>query len=167
MKIYRTINGNETMIELTDAEIESAYRDRKKFYEKCDLVQGIGMATDLDYYDDQLIVEDAKEVEVGRRLLTGKQLKDLIEDKDFMDKSVDRFEHALDNVDTYNECYWEIAETVILEEIDRKVPKSAKELKREENWERYENIINEIRLSSLPYKTITEIIYKIVNEGVE
>ena len=98
-----------------------------------------------DYYG-QLMVDDEKEYEIGNRVLKGKQIKDICNDKWFDDLEL-KFEDALDNNEPYWELFWETADDVIEEEIDRSIPKSEKELKQDTNHEKYRDVIMSIMCS--------------------
>ena len=107
-------------IVLTDDEIEKAYRLRQKYYNKCDLISKLKeYAGDDSDDDDRVNVDDDSEVEIGKCVLTGKKLKELVANENFMDMVVDHFDDALNNNDSYWESFWLTAEYVIEDEIEK------------------------------------------------
>ncbi len=167
MEIIRKFeDGTELRIPMTDDEVERAYRERRRYYNKCDLIHKINIMSDGDGYEDHLQCEDDQEFEIGKRTVAGKQLKELIADEGVMNDLIDEFENALDNNDSYWESFWMTADNVIEDMIDEKIPKSEKELKQEANREKYKTLIAEIQRSPLPYSTKAEMINRLINEGV-
>lgn len=166
MEIIRKFDNTELKIELTGAEIEQAYRIKRKDYNKCDLLCRMNQMLDLDGYENELMVDPEKEYEIGNRTVTGKQLKDLVDDPEWVDGLNDVFEDALDNNDSYWESFWLTAENVIEDEVDEAIPKSEKEKKRDANKEKYKKLIEEIQRSPLPYSSQADIINILINEGV-
>jgi len=159
-------DGTELRIPLTDAEIDYAYRMKRNEYNKCDLLCRLNQMLDLEEYDDELMVDPEKEYEIGKRTVTGKQLKELVEKDGWLDDLNLEFCHALDNNDSYWESFWLTAEDVIEDEIDKGIPKSEKELKQDANREKYNALIEEIRRYPILYTTKAEMINKLINEGV-
>jgi len=106
-------------IDLTDEEIEKAYRLRRKYYNKCDLFHKInGMIGSDDDWEDEIECDDDDEIEIGSVTLTGKQLKEIVNNPDFMDNLEESFEDALGQNDGYWESFWITAEEVIEEAIE-------------------------------------------------
>lgn len=159
-------DGTELRIPLTDDEVERAYRARRHYYNKCDLVHRINIMSDGDGYEDHLQCDGDQEFEIGKRTVTGKQLKELIEDDAVMNDMIDEFENGLDNNDSYWESFWMTADNVIEDMVNEKIPKSEKEIKQDANREKYKTLINEIWRSPLDQKAKAEIIDRLVNEGV-
>ena len=163
MKITR--NGIE--YRLTDMEIEQAYRERENDYYKADLLDRLSQMLDLDGYDDELMGDPEKEYGIGNRTVTGKQLKELVDNPEWMNDLNLEFRHALENNDSYWESFWMTAEDVIADKIDKSIPKSEKELKRDANKEKYKSLIAEINRSPLPYKEKSDLINRLINEGCD
>ena len=167
MEIIRKFeDGTELRIPMTDDEVERAYRERRRYYNKCDLIHKINIMSDGDGYEDHLACSDDEEFEIGKRTVTGKQLKELIEDDAVMNDMIDEFENGLDNNDSYWESFWMTADNVIEDMIDEKIPKSEKELKQDANRQEYKTLIAEIQRSPLLYSTKAEMINRLINEGV-
>lgn len=113
-----TIERNGQTIELTDAEIEQAYRIRRKYYAKADLYHKINsMIGAPDDWEDEISCDDEDEFEIGDAELTGKRLKEIVTDEWISDLA-DDFENALDQNDGYWESYWITAEECIEEAIE-------------------------------------------------
>jgi len=106
-------------IDLTDEEIERAYRLRREYYNKCDLFHKInGMIGSDDDWDNEINCDDDDEIEIGNVTLTGEQLKEIVNHPDFMDGLEESFENALEQNDSYWESFWITAEEVIEEAIE-------------------------------------------------
>ena len=97
MKITR--NGIE--FELTDREIEDAYRERRRYYNMEDIKSKIENM--IDEYEGE--PEEEK-------------LKAILEDEETIRDLADAFDDALDNNDSYWESFWMTAENVILDELE-------------------------------------------------
>ena len=97
MKITR--NGIE--IELTDREIEDAYRERRRYYNMEDIKSKI----------ENMIEEYEGEPEEEK-------LKALLEDEEEIRDLADEFDDALGDNDSYWESFWMTAENVILDEFE-------------------------------------------------
>ena len=97
MKITR--DGIE--IELTDREIEDAYRERRRYYNMEDIKSKI----------ENMIEEYEGEPEEEK-------LKAILEDEEEIRDLADAFDNALDNNDSYWESFWMTAENVILDELE-------------------------------------------------
>lgn len=167
MELIRKFDdGNELRITMTDDEVERAYRERRHYYNKCDLVHRINIMSDGDGYEDHLQCEEDQEFEIGKRTVTGKQLKELIEDDAVMNDMIDEFENGLDNNDSYWESFWMTADNVIENMVDEKIPKSEKEIKQDANREKYKKLISEMLSSPLPFNKKSELIDLLINEGV-
>lgn len=114
MKIER----NGQTIELTDAEVEQAYRERRKYYFKSDIYHKINsMIGGTDDWTDEISCDDEDEFEIGYAELTGKRLKEIVTDE-WIESVAEDFENALDQNDGYWESYWITAEEVIEEAIE-------------------------------------------------
>ena len=109
---------DNVQIELTDAEIEAAYRERQKYYHKLDLEGKIKEYCDNNRFD--FSIDDEKEYEIGKTVVKGKDLKNLINDSEWMDSLTEDFDSLLDGYDSYWECYWTAAENAIEEAIKEK-----------------------------------------------
>ena len=166
MIIERKLEDGAVRIQLTDAEIDQAYRMKRNEYNKCDLLCRLNQMLDLEEYDDELMVDPEKEYEIGKRTVTGKQLKELVDKDGWLDDLNMEFCNALDNNDSYWESFWLTAEDVIENEIDKGIPKSEKELKQDANRKKYNALIEEIWRSPLDQKAKAEIIDRLINEGV-
>ena len=97
MKITR--NGIE--IELTDREIEDAYRERRRYYNMEDIKSKI----------ENMIEEYEGEPEEEK-------LKAILEDEEKIRDLAETFDNALDNNDGFMESFWMTAENVILDELE-------------------------------------------------
>ena len=97
MKITR--NGIE--FELTDREIEDAYRERRRYYNMEDIKSKI----------ENMIEEYEGEPEEER-------LKVILEDEEKIRDLAEAFDNALDNNDSFMESFWITAENVILDELE-------------------------------------------------
>lgn len=97
MKITR--NGIE--FELTDREIEDAYRERRRYYNMEDIKSKI----------ENMIEEYEGEPEEER-------LKVILEDEEKIRDLAEAFDNALDNNDSFMESFWMTAENVILDELE-------------------------------------------------
>ena len=114
-----TVCTQTMQITLTDEEIEKAYRLRRKYYNRCDLFHKInGMIGSDDDWDNEIHCDDEDEFDIGNVTLTGKQLKEIVNNPDFMDELSDSFENALEQNDSYWESFWITAEEVIEEAIE-------------------------------------------------
>ena len=97
MKITR--NGIE--FELTDLEIEDAYRERRRYYNMEDIRSKI----------ENMIEEYEGEPEEEK-------LKAILEDEEKIRDLAEAFDNALDNNDGFMELFWMTAENVILDELE-------------------------------------------------
>lgn len=116
-----SVKVDNTMLtfDLTDEEIERAYRLRRAYYNKCDLFHKInGMIGSDDDWDNEINCDDEDEIEIGNVTLTGKRLKEIVNNPDFMDGLEESFENALEQNDSYWESFWITAEEVIEEAIE-------------------------------------------------
>ena len=160
-------DGTQLQITLTDDEVEQAYRERRRYYNRCDLIHKMDLHCDGDGYDGHLSCADDGEYEFGKRTVTGKQLNELIADKEFISDLVDEFEDALDNNDSYWESFWGTADYVIENMIDERVPKSLKEIRQDANRKKYATVIDVIQRAPFDYTIKAELIDKLINEDVE
>ena len=97
MKITR--NGIE--IELTDREIEDAYREKRRYYNMEDIRSKI----------ENMIEEYEEEPEEEK-------LKALLDDDEKIRDLADEFDNALDENESFMESFWMTAENVILDELE-------------------------------------------------
>lgn len=97
MKITR--NGIE--IELTNLEIEDAYREWRRYYNMEDIKSKI----------ENMIEEYEGEPEEEK-------LKAILEDEEKIRDLAEAFDNALDNNDSFMESFWMTAENVILDELE-------------------------------------------------
>ena len=97
MKITR--NGIE--FELTDREIEDAYRERRRYYNMEDIKSKI----------ENMIEEYEGEPEEEK-------LNAILEDEEKIRDLAEEFDNALDNNDSFMESFWITAENVILDELE-------------------------------------------------
>lgn len=160
-------DGTQVQITLTDEEIERAYRERRRYYNRCDLIHKIDVRCDGEGWDDHLSCTDDEKYEFGKRTVTGKQLRELIADEGFMNDLVDEFENGLDNNDSYWESFWGTADYVIETMIDERIPKTEEELLRERNRKKYAKAIHEIMSSPLPMAKKIEVVSDLENTKEE
>lgn len=104
MKITR--NGfdcvlNPVEIELTEQEVEGAYRERRRYYNMEDIRSKI----------ENMIEEYEGEPEEEK-------LKAILEDEEKIRDLAEAFDNALDNNDNFMESFWMTAENVILDELE-------------------------------------------------
>ena len=108
-----TIERNGQTIELTDAEIEQAYRDRRLYYNmediKCKLEEFIGEEED-EPEDEPVYIDHG--VEVLR-----KTLRRVLNDDEWVRNTARHFDDALEGNDSFMESFWLMAEYVIAEEL--------------------------------------------------
>ena len=97
MKITR----NGINFELTDREIEDAYRERRRYYNMEDIKSKI----------ENMIEEYEGEPEEEK-------LKAILEDEEKIRDLAEAFDNALDNNDSFMESFWMTAENVILDELE-------------------------------------------------
>ena len=96
MKITR--NGID--FELTDREIEDAYREKRRYYNMEDIRSKI----------ENMIEEYEEEPEEEK-------LKALLDDDEKIRDLADEFDNALDENESFMESFWMTAENVILDTI--------------------------------------------------
>lgn len=92
---------NPIEIELTNQEIEDAYRERRRYYNMEDIKSKI----------ENMIEEYEGEPEEEK-------LKAILEDEEKIRDLADAFDNALDNNDSFMESFWMTAENVILDELE-------------------------------------------------
>lgn len=92
---------NPIEIELTDREIEDAYRERRRYYNMEDIKSKI----------ENMIEEYEGEPEEEK-------LKAILEDEEKIRDLADAFDNALDENDSFMELFWMTAENVILDELE-------------------------------------------------
>ena len=88
-------------ITLTDEEIEQAYREQRRYYNMEDIKDKI----------ENMIEEYEGEPEEEK-------LRAILEDEEKIRDLAERFDHALDNNDSFMESFWMTAENVILDELE-------------------------------------------------
>lgn len=101
MKIKREILGQTIEIELTDREIEDAYRERRRYYNMEDIKSKIENM--IEGYEGEPEEEKLKAI-----LKNDEEIRDL----------ADAFDYALDENDSFMESFWMTAENVILDELE-------------------------------------------------
>lgn len=108
------IERNGQTIELTDAEIEQAYRERRLYYNmediKCKLEEFIDEEED-EPEDEPVYIDHG--IEVSR-----KTLRRVLNDEEWVKHTAERFDNALEDNDSFMESFWLTAEYVIAEELD-------------------------------------------------
>ena len=114
MKIIR--NGIE--IELTDEEVQDAYRERKIWFNKQDLIHKIKSYCDEDDWENEIFAPDDDVVEIGKVSITVAELQRKINDPKFMEDLELEFQDALDNNDSFWESFWMSAEYVIEDALE-------------------------------------------------
>ena len=92
---------NPVEIELTNREIEDAYRERRRYYNMEDIKSKI----------ENMIEEYEGEPEEEK-------LKAILEDEEKIRDLADAFDNALDENDSFMESFWMTAENVILDELE-------------------------------------------------
>ena len=92
---------NPVEIELTEAELEEAYRERRRYYNTEDIKSKI----------ENMIEEYEGEPEEEK-------LKAILEDEEKIRDLADAFDNALDENDSFMESFWMTAENVILDELE-------------------------------------------------
>lgn len=92
---------NPIEIELTNQEIEDAYRERRRYYNMEDIKSKI----------ENMIEEYEGETEEEK-------LKAILEDEEKIRDLAEAFDNALDNNDNFMESFWMTAENVILDELE-------------------------------------------------
>lgn len=103
MKIKR--NGIE--IELTDEEIEQAYREGRLYYNMEDIRSRLEQNIDDDDPDNKEVwVTNYMETTAGR-------IRELLADNEWIRKCAERFDDALGNNDGFMESFWMTADQVI------------------------------------------------------
>ena len=112
------IARNWNTIKIPDEVEERIYRKRREYYDRLDLLHKLkGYADDADDWGEELGWSDDAEIEIGDVTLTGKELKEKINDPEWMDDLIEGFEDALESNDSYWESYWMTAEYVIEEAV--------------------------------------------------
>ena len=91
---------NPIEIELTEQEVEDAYRERRRYYNMEDIRSKI----------ENMIEEYEGEPEEEK-------LKVILEDEEKIRDLADEFDNALDENDSFMESFWMTAENVILDTI--------------------------------------------------
>lgn len=103
MKIIR--NGIE--IELTNQEIEDAYRERQHYYQiediKCRIEEEIENS------------DDKSQVYIGNTCMTADEWRNL--SKTQLDDLADRFDRAIDNNDSWMDSYWRTIDAILEDEF--------------------------------------------------
>ena len=92
---------NPIEIELTEQEVEDAYRERRRYYNMEDIRSKI----------ENMIEEYEGEPEEEK-------LKVLLDDEEKIRDLADEFDNALGNNDSFMESFWMTAENVILDELE-------------------------------------------------
>ena len=92
---------NPIEIELTEQEVEDAYRERRRYYNMEDIRSKI----------ENMIEEYEGEPEEEK-------LKVLLDDDEKIRDLADEFDNALDENDSFMESFWMTAENVILDELE-------------------------------------------------
>lgn len=113
MKIYR----DNLEIELTEDEIDKAYRERKAYFNREDLIHKIKDYCHESDWEDEIFRPDEDMIEIGRTKISVADLQRKIDSREFMDELERKFQDALDNNDSFWESFWLTAEDVIEEEI--------------------------------------------------
>ena len=108
MKIMR----NGIVIELTDAEIEDAYREREAYYHTEDIKSRLAEHIDEDDPDDRVIWV------TGSACTTAGEIRRMMEDPEWLEKARQRFDKALWHNDGYYECYNMTADYIIKQMIE-------------------------------------------------
>lgn len=103
MKIVR--NGVE--IELTDAEVEQVYRERRHYYNTEDIRSRLEQNVDDNDPDD-------KEIWIGSYIeTTAGRVRELLADDEWVSKCAERFDDALSKNDGFMESFWMTADQAI------------------------------------------------------
>lgn len=96
-----TVSPVEIEIELTDQEIEDAYRERRRYYNMEDIKSKL----------DSMIEEYEGEPEEEK-------LKAILADDEKIRDLADAFDNALSDNDSFMESFWITAENVIKDEME-------------------------------------------------
>lgn len=102
-----TIAETKIEIELTDAEIEAAYRERQAYYHTEDIKSRLAEHIDEDDPDDLEIWV------TGSVFTTAGEIRRMMEDAEWLEKARQRFDKALWNNGGYCECYNMTADYII------------------------------------------------------
>lgn len=121
MVIKRTFpDGSEQNIELTNEELRQAHWEYQRDSWKCDLMTTLNRKIRNEWtYEDTIQCDDDDLIFIGKKTLTGKELKALVADDEWMEDLVLSFEKALENNDSFWESYWMTADCVIETAIER------------------------------------------------
>lgn len=95
------LRQTEFDVKLTDEEVERIYRERRLYYNMEDI------RTKLE----GMLEEYEGEPEFHK-------IKDILENDELIRDLAERFDHALDNNDSFMESFWMTAENVILDEVE-------------------------------------------------
>lgn len=109
-------------IELTEDEIDQAYRERKRYFNKCDLIHKIKSYCDERDWEEEIFRPDSDEIEIGNVTITAGELQKRINDPDWMENLELNFQNALESNDSYWESFWTTAEYVIEDTIQKQLP---------------------------------------------
>ena len=115
MKIWR----DNLEIELTEDELDKAYRERNAYFNRKDLICKIKEYCDEYDCEDHPIPSDEDEIEIGKQKITVGELRKKIYDKKWMDNLESSFQHALENNESFWESFWLTAEDVIEGAIEK------------------------------------------------
>jgi hypothetical protein len=96
-------------IELTEDEIDQIYRERRKMFNKWDLIHKIKSYCDESDWEDEIFRPDEDMIEIGKVTISAGELQKKIEDPEWMDDLEDDFQSSLDNNDSYWESFWTTA----------------------------------------------------------
>ena len=164
MTITRNIHGIGATIELTEKEIEEAYRERRDYYDRLDIISKLYDMLEVEDFES---IDEDEYYEFSTRTIHGKTIKALVTDEDFISNVVSSFEEGLSNNDSFWESYWMTAEDAIEDELDEEVPKTELEIRHDENKIKYRELISSVNCSKLPFRSKAELINLIINEGVK
>lgn len=117
MKIER----NGIAIELTKDEIDQAYRERKRYFNKCDLIHKIKSYCDECDWEEEIFRPDSDEIEIGRVTIPAGELQKRINDPEWMENLELDFQNALESNDSFWESFWMTAECVIEDTIEKEL----------------------------------------------
>lgn len=109
-------------IELTEDEIDQAYRERKRYFNKCDLIHKIKSYCNERDWEEEIFRPDSDEIEIGNVTITAGELQKRINDPDWMENLELNFQNALESNDSYWESFWTTAEYVIEDTIQKQLP---------------------------------------------
>ena len=104
-----TIERDGKTIELTDAEVEQAYRERRLYYNMEDIRHKLD-----EYLDEYDVYPDDEEVRIKYGVYAPlKVIRRVAKDDKWIKETAEAFDNALSENDSFMESFWMTAEEVI------------------------------------------------------